>query len=139
MFSADPPASQTRSRLGLFKIATFRGWMVLVSGPELIEDIKKAPDDILSFRARLTELFQLEYTIGLLDLDSTYHADVIRANLTRNLAVTFKGVHDELVRSLDASIPMHGDDWVKVPVVETMRRVICTITSRVFVGTPLCA
>jgi hypothetical protein len=67
MFSADPPASQTRSRLGLFKIATFRGWMVLVSGPELIEDIKKAPDDILSFRARLTEVRMLP---SMLRLDS---------------------------------------------------------------------
>ncbi|KAF8271107.1 cytochrome P450 [Lactarius quietus] len=31
---------------GLFKIATFRRWMVLASGPELIEDIRKAPDHI---------------------------------------------------------------------------------------------
>jgi hypothetical protein len=34
---------------------------------------------------------------------------------------------------------MWNADWVKVPVVETMQRVICATTNRVFVGTPLCA
>jgi len=44
-----PSDSQTR---GLFKIATFWGWMVLASSPELIEDIRKAPDDVLSCLGR---------------------------------------------------------------------------------------
>jgi hypothetical protein len=30
--------------------------MVLTSDPELIEDVKKAPDDVLSIRARLREV-----------------------------------------------------------------------------------
>jgi hypothetical protein len=29
-------------------------------------------------------------------------------------------------------------DWVKVPIVETIQRVICVTSNRVFVGTPLC-
>ena len=44
-----------------------------------------------------------------LDLDDSYHIDIIRSKLTRNIADTFKEVHDELVRSLDASIPTRGD------------------------------
>ena len=51
-----PFDSQTRKRLGLFKIATFRGWMVLTSNPELIEDVMKAPEDILSFLVPLREV-----------------------------------------------------------------------------------
>jgi len=129
---------KSRSRLGLFKIATFQRWIVLASDLELVEDIRKAPDDILSIRARLREFFQLEYTMDLLDWDNVYHIDIIRTKLTRNIAVTFEQVRDELARSLDASIPMHGDDWVKVPVVETMQRVVCATSNRVFVGTPLC-
>ena len=34
---------------------------------------------------------------------------------------------------------MWNADWVKVPVVETIQRVVCATTNRVFVGTPLCA
>ena len=47
--------------------------------------------------------------MDLLDMDNMYHADIIRTKLTRNIADTFKEVHDELVRTLDASIPTRGD------------------------------
>ncbi|KAI9434914.1 cytochrome P450 [Lactarius psammicola] len=121
-----------KTRRGLFKIATFRRWMVLASGPGLIEDVRKAPDDVLSLSASLIDFIQPEYTLNLLDLDHEYLAGTIRSKLTRNIAVTFKEVHEELIISLDGSIPMQGDDWVKVPVVETMQRVICATTNRVF-------
>jgi hypothetical protein len=45
----------------------------------------------------------------LLDWDNTYHVDIIRTKLTRNISVIFENVRDELVRSLDASIPVRGD------------------------------
>ncbi|KAH9072829.1 cytochrome P450 [Lactarius deliciosus] len=127
-----------KTRRGLFKTATFRRWMVLASGPELIEDVRKAPDDVLSITASAIEFLQAEYTLDLLDMNTDYHTDVIRAKLTRNIAATFKDVRDELIRSLDASIPVHGDDWVKVPVLETMQHVVSATTNRVFVGPPLC-
>ena len=44
-----------------------------------------------------------------LNLDDSYHVDIIRTKLTRNIADIFKDVRDELVRSLDASIPTSGD------------------------------
>jgi hypothetical protein len=62
----------------------------------------------------------------------------MRSKMTRNLAVTFQEVCDELTRTPNASIPVHGDgtsqfhsqkhtfltcwnaDWVKVPIVETI-------------------
>ncbi len=99
---------------------------MLASSPELVEDVRKAPDDVLSMKASLTEVSMLpgmfdsyssrscqflqpEYTLDLLDRDNNYHTGIIRSKLTRNIAVTFKEVRDELVRSLDASIPVHGD------------------------------
>ncbi|KAH9036352.1 cytochrome P450 [Lactarius pseudohatsudake] len=126
------------ARQGVFKIAGFRRWMVLVSGPELVEDVRKAPEDVLSVKASTAELLQLEYTLGLLETDRGYHMDIIRSKLTRNIEVTFKDVRDELIRTLDASIPVHGDDWVKVPVLETVQRVVSATSNRVFVGSPLC-
>ena len=40
--------SFSQTRPGIFKIATLKTWMILVSGPEFIEDIRKAPDNVLS-------------------------------------------------------------------------------------------
>jgi hypothetical protein len=118
--------SDSQSGRGLFKIATLRRWKVLASSPELIEDVRKAPDDVLSVTAQANEVsmlprtldsypyrffqfLQAEYTLDLLDMHNNYHTDIIRSKLTRNIADTFKEVRDELIRSLDASIPVHGD------------------------------
>jgi hypothetical protein len=54
-------ASNTSNRAlqagpGLFKIATFSSWMVLLSNPELVEDIRKAPEEILSHKEPLDEV-----------------------------------------------------------------------------------
>jgi hypothetical protein len=47
--------------------------------------------------------------MGQNELQNEYHVDIIRTKLTRNLAVTFKEVRDELIRALDASVPVRGD------------------------------
>ncbi|KAF8471577.1 cytochrome P450 [Russula ochroleuca] len=130
-----------KTRPGLFKIANFRRWMVLVSGPELIEDVKRAPDDVLSGIEAELEVFQGEYTLDILDLNDLFHTDVIRSKLTRNIAVAFKENREELIMTMDDVISMRGDgeaEWVTVPIQKTVERVICRTTNRIFVGVPLC-
>jgi hypothetical protein len=41
---------------GLFKIAQFRRWMVLATGSQLIDDIRRAPDNVLSVREPVDEV-----------------------------------------------------------------------------------
>ena len=48
--------SDFQATRGLFKTATFRRWMVLASRPELIEDVRKAPDNVLSLMAPAIEV-----------------------------------------------------------------------------------
>ena len=55
------------------------------------------------------EFLQTEYTVDLLDVHDDYHLDLLRSTLTRNIADSFKGFRDELIKSLEASIPVHGD------------------------------
>jgi cytochrome P450 len=127
-----------KTKPGLFKIANFRRWMVLVVGSELIDDIRRAPDDVLSMIEPVTEFIQPEYTLNLLNMKDDYHSDVIRSKLTRNIAATFSEVREELIMAMDDLIPTHEDEWVKVPILETLQRVICRATNRIFVGAPLC-
>jgi cytochrome P450 len=123
---------------GLFKIANFRRWVVLVVGSELLDDIRKAPDDVLSILQPSIEFLQPEYTLDLLDMSDEYHTDIIRSKLTRNIAATFNEVREELIMAMDDLIPTHGDEWVKVPILESLQRLICRATNRIFVGVPLC-
>ena len=85
-----------------------------------------------------------------------YIVSLVRSKLTRNIAVIFKDVREELVMAMDDFIPIHKDstwkshkqrgysshspvEWTKVPIRETMEHVICRIANRSFVGAPLCS
>ncbi|EKM60011.1 uncharacterized protein PHACADRAFT_192409 [Phanerochaete carnosa HHB-10118-sp] len=46
-----------------FRIATRRYWHYIVSGPKLIDELRHAPDDELSFIEAVAESFKLEYAI----------------------------------------------------------------------------
>jgi hypothetical protein len=101
---------------------------VVVSGTELVEDVRKAPDNVLSVaepmadvRIRITskvalscsrgssQFIEIDYTLDLLNKHNVYHTDVIRSKLTRNIAVTFKDVREELINALEDSIPTDED------------------------------
>ena len=107
----------------------------------------------------IIQFIQAEYTLDLLNPKDRYTADVIRSKLTRDIAGTFQEVRDELVVAMDDMIPAreHGtqqiptqkgytiphksqhSEWVKIPLKETVQRVICRITNRIIVGAPLCS
>ncbi|KAF8491191.1 cytochrome P450 [Russula emetica] len=127
-----------KTKPGLVKIANFRRWMVLATGSQLIDDIRRAPEDVLSMSEPMKELLQSEYTLDLLNDHDEYHTDIIRSQLTRNIANTFKEVREELIMGMDDLIPAREDKWVKVSILDTLQRVICRATNRIFVGAPLC-
>jgi hypothetical protein len=58
---------------------------------------------------RLPQLLQMDYTLDLSNKNDTYHTDIIRSKLTRNIAVTFKEVREELIHALEDLIPT-GED-----------------------------
>ncbi|KAI0000312.1 hypothetical protein BJV77DRAFT_382129 [Russula vinacea] len=116
---------------GLFKVANFQRWMVLVAGPDLIEEVKRAPDDVLSGIGAEMEFLQAEYTLDLLNINDLFHTEIIRSKLTQNIAVAFEKGHDELVMTMDDFIPMRGNEWVTVPIQETLQRVLCRTTNRI--------
>ena len=46
-------ADVIQTKPGLFKFANFKQWVVVPSGPELIEDVRRATDDVLSIKEPL--------------------------------------------------------------------------------------
>ena len=102
----------------------------------------------------IIQAIQPKYTLDILNPRDKYPTDVIRSKLTRDVAGTFKEVREELVMAMDDLIQTREDskckilgerlqltgsaEWVKVPIPETLQRVICRATNRIFVGIPLC-
>ena len=51
-----------QTKPGLFRIPTFARWMVLPTSPELIDDVRKAPDDVLNPRKPFREVRAIDGT-----------------------------------------------------------------------------
>ncbi|KAF8490824.1 cytochrome P450 [Russula emetica] len=127
-----------KKRPGLFKIAGFRGWMVLATGLELIDDIKRAPDHTLSTAEAKNGTVQPPYTLGVPSTSDPYLTKVVRSKLARDTASIFKEVREELVMAMDELVPTDGDKWITVPIQEIAQQVVFRTTNRIIVGVPLC-
>ena len=57
----------------------------------------------------IIQLLQSEYTLDLLNEHDEYHTDIIRSQLTRNIANTFNEVREELIMAMDDLIPARED------------------------------
>ncbi|EED78988.1 predicted protein [Postia placenta Mad-698-R] len=78
----------------LFKYAEPAGWRIIVTNPQHIEEIARAPDDVLSFAESANDVVQ----------SILMHNALIRGQLTRNINRFFPEMHDELVTAVSEEI-----------------------------------
>ncbi|KAF9237107.1 cytochrome P450 [Melanogaster broomeanus] len=118
-----------------FKVSKLYRWVVVVSGRQHLEELRKAPDDELSFQEATNEM---EYMAGQDVHHNSYHVPIIRSQLTRNLGILYPEINDELVTAFEETLDLKGDEWKSVPALHTVQKVICRTSNRIFVGLPLC-
>nr|VWO97080.1 Uncharacterized protein [Ganoderma boninense] len=122
-----------------FKIALLDQWVVLLTGKQLIEDLRKRPESELSLSESIEDIQQIRFTVGREMLDDPYHVDIVRDKLTRQIPAVLPDVVDELSMVLPEYIPTGTtEDWVEVSVWGSMLNIIARLSNRVFVGPPLC-
>ncbi|KXN83236.1 Ent-kaurene oxidase [Leucoagaricus sp. SymC.cos] len=120
-----------------FKVATMSRWIVILGGSKHLDELRKAPDNVLSFREAAAETFQTRYTLGRSVDDDPYHVTTIRSPLTRNLVSRFDDIRDEIVESFKDYVPL-TEEWQLLPAYETLMHIVCRTSNRFFVGLPLC-
>ncbi|EGO25818.1 hypothetical protein SERLADRAFT_369188 [Serpula lacrymans var. lacrymans S7.9] len=118
-----------------FKIPGLFCWNIFLSGPKLVEELRRAPEDHISARERISDP---RYTIGHTIIHNPYHIPIILTQLTRNLPAQFPDILDEIQASFDDHLQLNGYEWTSVPAFETIVQVVCRTSNRVFVGLPLC-
>ncbi|EPQ60474.1 cytochrome P450 [Gloeophyllum trabeum ATCC 11539] len=121
-----------------FKVANIDRWMVIVSGPKLIDEVRRAPDDVLSFTEATNDMLSIDYTLSPNVHHNEYHIPIVRSQLTRSLTSIFPEVRDEVITTFDEIIAPKGDEWIALPALETIMQVVCRASNRVFVGLPVC-
>ncbi|KAJ3839330.1 cytochrome P450 [Lentinula raphanica] len=121
-----------------FKVPLPDRWEVIVSGKEMIEDIRKASHLDLSFTEAIGEFMQSDYTLGKAARVDTYQIDVVRTSLTRNLGAKFDELRDEIKAALAEEIHAKETEWLRVPMLSTLMKIVARTSNRYFVGLPLC-
>ncbi|KAF9237104.1 cytochrome P450 [Melanogaster broomeanus] len=130
-----------------FKVSKLYRWMVVVSGRQHLEELRKSPDDELSHSEVVNETLKVEYTLGHDVHHNRYHVPIIRSQLTRNLGVLYPEINDELVTAFEETLDLKGNgihqcergtEWKSVPALHAVQKVICRTSNRIFVGLPLC-
>ncbi|KAK7441541.1 hypothetical protein VKT23_016534 [Stygiomarasmius scandens] len=120
-----------------FKVRMPDRWAVMITGQDMLNDIKKASDDYLSFHEAGRDIVRADYTIGKSIHDNSYHLAIIQTTLTRNITARFAEVRDEIVTAFSENIPA-SENFVAVPALATVMKIVCRTTNRLFVGLPLC-
>ncbi|KAF8691943.1 hypothetical protein AX14_002699 [Amanita brunnescens Koide BX004] len=121
-------------RGSVFKIPTMTNWIILVSDPNKVEEIRRAPDDVLEMRDALREVFDL----GLPFISPDDIAHLIRSPFTRNIEARFPDVHDEIIAAFSDNIPAKTDEWIEITAYPTIIDIVCRASNKMLVGSPLC-
>ncbi|KAF9001314.1 cytochrome P450 [Cyathus striatus] len=129
----------------IFKVPTIQKWEVVVNGPQLIDDIRRAGDDELSFHHASSDLWlrrgkntQLDYTTKSGLRENPYHLKIVQTTLTTHFGPYCAAIHDEIVASMNDLVPTKGTEWTSIPALTTMTDLIARTGNRIFVGLPFC-
>lgn len=127
---------------GLFKIqvpTNSRGWAVMGSGTQLVEDIRRAGLDQLSFFHAASDSLGTKWIVGNRDDPNhlPYHFDVVRVALTRAFPSRYEDIRDEIQISVREAFDSE-EGWKEIPLFRSMVSVVSRTSNRLFVGLPLC-
>lgn len=128
-----------KSKNHAFQIPDLRSWVVYVSSPELIQEVRKAPDEVLNFHVQVNEATAVKYTMGPTMVTELWHNEIARKVLTSRLGPLVPALWDETCAAFEDGIgPLPHGEWKAVPAHELSLSIISRISNRMFVGLPLC-
>ncbi|EJF60342.1 cytochrome P450 [Dichomitus squalens LYAD-421 SS1] len=116
-----------------FKVADLESWTIILNGPEMVDEIRKRPEEELSAFLQIRHIFAKE------PYEDPYHIYLTRDKLTRTLPAILPDVVDELRETLPEYVPTNGDaEWTTIDVTTTTQKIVARLSNRVFVGLPVC-
>ncbi|KAJ3720528.1 cytochrome P450 [Lentinula raphanica] len=121
----------------LFAIPTLFQMTFVISGPELIDDVRRASDDQLSLYGSIKEGMQTDFTMEPHILENPYHFKFVHLSLTSNLGGRYPEIHEEVIAAFSELIPP-TEGWTTFPAWSTGKHVVLRVVNRLFVGPPLC-
>ena len=113
-------------------------WMIVGASPQLIDDIRRAPEDQLSLKDATAEMFHTDILLGHELHDDDFHVEVIKTYFAKNLALQFNDVVDEMKVVFEEFVPTQGEEWSTLVAYKANLSIVCRVLNRFLVGLPLC-
>ncbi|KAJ7049341.1 cytochrome P450 [Mycena amicta] len=124
---------------GVFRVPYYDKWVVVVGSQQLVHDLRSSRDEDLSAILGFGAIFAARWTLGQSFVTNDYHTKVIQSSMTRSISERFGDIKDEVAVAFNDEIRFSGgEEWVTVPGLTTVLRVISRASNRLFVGLPLC-
>ncbi|KAF8078797.1 cytochrome P450 [Lyophyllum atratum] len=125
-----------RHRLSAFKVARFTRWIVIITGPQLIEELRKAPEDEMSYDDVCAEM--KDFPWGEKKRDPG-HTALLSTQLTRSLPLVFSEMRDEMVAAFsDVILNVSTSEWTSVSATDAITEIFSRLCNRVVVGAQVC-
>ncbi|KAI0835933.1 cytochrome P450 [Hypoxylon sp. FL0890] len=116
-----------------------------INGPQVIIPnsqigwLLEQPDSVLSQERVNRQFLQADYTFFHANLvGPPVHPDVIKHQLTRKIDTFADNIVEEVNLCLEETWGLDAEEWREVKVYDTMLILIARLSTRVFVGLPLC-
>ncbi|KAF8994947.1 cytochrome P450, partial [Cyathus striatus] len=122
----------------VFKIATIGKWLVLATGTQQVNDIRKAKEDQLSAIEAINEIITMDILLSPQILMDDYHTEVVRNHVTRNIPVRYAEVKDEISTAFTELIPAVENEWTGIVAFKMVLKSVVRTSNRLLVGLPLC-
>ncbi|KAI0713162.1 cytochrome P450 [Cerioporus squamosus] len=122
----------------VFKVALLGQWVVVVSGPKMVDELRKRPDEEVSFIEGVEETLHTRFTLGREPLDDPFHVEIIKDKLMRSITAVLPDVIDELRAAVPDYIHAKDNEWTTVNTMQTTLKIVSRASNRVFVGLPAC-
>ncbi|KAJ7123072.1 cytochrome P450 [Mycena epipterygia] len=125
---------------GVFKIPQIDRWIVIVTGSDMLDALRSAPENILSMEAAMTDLLSADYTLGMETLRNTYHLGVIKNAMNKQLGILVPEIADETTKAFGDIIGARvaNKAWTPIRVNDAVTDIVCRAVNRAFVGQVLC-
>ncbi|RPD82683.1 cytochrome P450 [Lentinus tigrinus ALCF2SS1-7] len=121
-----------------FRVGMLDRWLVVVSGLDGVEDLRRRPENELTLSVASNQLLQRERILGSEILQTHWHAEVLKTTFTQSIPTILPDLIDELPSAVLRNLPTATDGWQSVEVKPAVLGILAQLNSRVFVGLPLC-
>jgi cytochrome P450 len=107
---------------------------VIVIPTKFLEELRKLPDDVVSFSGAVEQTMHAKYTEILVEAPLIIHT--VKSNLTPSLVRLNPSIYEEVIHAIREVMPP-CDGWTSVNINRSLLRIVALVSGRVFIGTEL--